>query len=103
VHVDLTGSQDGAVRLWEWDHRQPVTVLRAPGNFPKVTKCLFNQHGNKVENSLSPLSVSLSLPLSLYDFLSWDFYVLIQFLFVVVAMGLFKANFVRVHNIRFCY
>lgn len=43
----LTGSQDGAVRLWEWDHRQPVTVLRAPGNFPKVTRALFNQQGNK--------------------------------------------------------
>ena len=48
VFVDLTGSADGSVRLWEWEHLQPLTVLRAPGNFPKVTKVLFNAQGNKV-------------------------------------------------------
>ena len=46
--TDLTGSSDGSVRLWEWEHSQPLTVLRAPGNFPKVTKVLFNAQGNKV-------------------------------------------------------
>lgn len=43
----LTGSADGCVRLWEWGHGQPVTTLRQPGNFPKVTKVLFNAQGNK--------------------------------------------------------
>ena len=48
VITDLTGSADGSVRLWEWEHQQPLTVMRAPGTFPKVTKVLFNQQGNKV-------------------------------------------------------
>ncbi|XP_060557818.1 dmX-like protein 2 isoform X5 [Ruditapes philippinarum] len=43
----LTGSSDGSVRLWEWGHSQPLAMLRSPGNFPKVTKVLFNSHGNK--------------------------------------------------------
>ncbi|CAL1529694.1 unnamed protein product [Lymnaea stagnalis] len=43
----LTGGADGAVRLWEWGHGQPITTLRQPGSFPKVTKVLFNAQGNK--------------------------------------------------------
>lgn len=46
--IDLTGSADGCVRLWEWGHGQPVATLRQPGTFPKVTKVLFNAQGNKV-------------------------------------------------------
>ncbi|KAJ8305005.1 hypothetical protein KUTeg_018588 [Tegillarca granosa] len=43
----LTGSADGSVRLYEWGHIQPLTMLRQPGAFPKVTKVLFNAQGNK--------------------------------------------------------
>ncbi|XP_041373660.1 dmX-like protein 2 isoform X2 [Gigantopelta aegis] len=43
----LTGCADGSVRLWEWGHAQPLTMLRQPGTFPKVTKVLFNAQGNK--------------------------------------------------------
>ncbi|XP_035825075.1 dmX-like protein 2 [Aplysia californica] len=43
----LTGGADGAVRLWEWGHGPPITTLRQPGSFPKVTKVLFNAQGNK--------------------------------------------------------
>ncbi|KAL8625455.1 hypothetical protein ACOMHN_018600 [Nucella lapillus] len=60
----LTGSADGSVRLWEWNHDQPVTTLRHIGNFPKVTKVLFNAQGNKccvsdVEGSICLWQVGL--------------------------------------------
>ena len=58
---DLTGSADGSVRLWEWEHSQPLTVLRAPGNFPKVTKVLFNAQGNKVKLRESLTLVMLNI------------------------------------------
>ncbi len=48
VFTDLTGSQDGSVRLWEWGHNQCITVARQPGSFPKVSKVMFNAQGNKV-------------------------------------------------------
>lgn len=43
--IDLSGSQDGSVRLWEYSHAQPVAVPRPPGTFAKVTRIRF--HGNK--------------------------------------------------------
>ncbi|XP_052793147.1 dmX-like protein 2 isoform X3 [Mya arenaria] len=43
----MTGNSDGSVRLWEWGHHQPLAQLRPQGSFPKVTKVLFNSHGNK--------------------------------------------------------
>ena len=46
--IDLTGSADGSVRMWEWGHHQPLSLLRQPGCFSKVTKALFNAQGNKV-------------------------------------------------------
>ena len=49
--VDLTGSHDGSVRLWEWGHRDCVSVPRTPGHYPKVSKVAFTAHGNKVGNS----------------------------------------------------
>ncbi|XP_076465247.1 dmX-like protein 2 isoform X2 [Babylonia areolata] len=60
----LTGSADGSVRLWEWNHDQPVTTLRHTGSFPKVTKVLFNAQGNKccvsdVEGSICLWQVGL--------------------------------------------
>lgn len=52
--VDLTGSQDGCVRLWEWGHSECISEPRKPGAFPKTTKVLFNSQGNKV---LYPVSL----------------------------------------------
>lgn len=43
----LTGSTDGSVRMWEWGHHQPLSLLRQPGCFSKVTRTLFNAQGNK--------------------------------------------------------
>lgn len=45
--VDLTGSQDGSVQMWEWGHNQAVTMARPSGTFAKVTRVRFSQHGNK--------------------------------------------------------
>lgn len=47
IFLDLTGSQDGSVQLWEWNHPQPVAVPRPPGTYAKVTRVRFSQHGNK--------------------------------------------------------
>lgn len=44
----MSGHTDGSVRLWEWGHHQSLAALRPSGSFPKVTKVLFNSHGNKV-------------------------------------------------------
>lgn len=45
--LDLTGSQDGSVSLWEWGHQTAIATPRAPGTFAKVTRVRFSQHGNK--------------------------------------------------------
>ncbi len=47
VCVDLTGAQDGSVRMFEWGHSQQITCFRSPGN-SRVTKIRFNYQGNKV-------------------------------------------------------
>lgn len=47
MRSDLTGSQDGSVQLWEWNHQQPVSVPRQAGTYAKVTRVRFSQHGNK--------------------------------------------------------
>lgn len=43
----MSGSQDGAVNLWEWNHQQPIASPRPAGTFAKVTRVRFNQQGNK--------------------------------------------------------
>jgi WD40 repeat protein len=43
----LSGSQDGSVILWEWNHHQPISCPRPAGTFAKVTRVGFNQQGNK--------------------------------------------------------
>ena len=48
VDPDITGSQDGCVRIWDWTDAKCVNEVRKPGAFPKVTKVLFNAQGNKV-------------------------------------------------------
>ncbi|KAG8181368.1 hypothetical protein JTE90_008839 [Oedothorax gibbosus] len=45
--VYLSGSQDGSVSLWEWNHSQPISSPRQAGTFAKVTRILFNLQGNK--------------------------------------------------------
>lgn len=45
--LDLTGSQDGSVSLWEWGHQTAVATPRPSGTFAKVTRVRFSQHGNK--------------------------------------------------------
>lgn len=45
--ADLTGAQDGSVRMFEWGHSQQITCFRSPGN-SRVTRIRFNYQGNKV-------------------------------------------------------
>ncbi|KFM72487.1 DmX-like protein 2, partial [Stegodyphus mimosarum] len=47
LNVYLSGSQDGSVNLWEWNHETAISCLRQPGTFAKVTRILFNLQGNK--------------------------------------------------------
>ena len=63
--LDLTGSQDGSVQMWEWGHSQAVTIARPVGTFAKVTRVRFSQHGNKFgvadgDGNLSLFQVGLS-------------------------------------------
>ena len=44
---DASGSQDGSVTLWEWNHHQALCQPRQPGTYAKVTHVAFNQQGNK--------------------------------------------------------
>lgn len=50
---DLTGAQDGSVRMFEWGHSQQIICFRSPGN-SRVTRIRFNHQGNKVTNSHTP-------------------------------------------------
>lgn len=45
--ADLTGAQDGSVRMFEWGHAQQITCFRSGGN-SRVTRMRFNYQGNKV-------------------------------------------------------
>lgn len=46
-NADLTGAQDGSVRMFEWGHSQQITCFR-PGGNSRVTRMRFNYQGNKV-------------------------------------------------------
>lgn len=66
IFLDLTGSQDGSVQLWEWGHNTPVSTPRPPGTYAKVTRVRFSQHGNKfgvadADGNLSLWQVGLSV------------------------------------------
>uniref|UniRef100_A0A670JBT7 Dmx like 1 n=1 Tax=Podarcis muralis TaxID=64176 RepID=A0A670JBT7_PODMU len=43
---DLTGAQDGSVRMFEWGHSQQITCFRSGGN-SRITRMRFNYQGNK--------------------------------------------------------
>ena len=47
VFPDVTGCQDGSIRMWEWSHAQPVQSVRPPGVFAKVNRVRFTSQGNK--------------------------------------------------------
>ncbi|CAG0916295.1 unnamed protein product [Notodromas monacha] len=55
----LSGSQDGSVSLWEWDHATPISQPRSAGAYAKVTRVRFSQHGNKFGVSDCDGNVSL--------------------------------------------
>ncbi|KRX59275.1 DmX-like protein 2 [Trichinella nativa] len=44
---DLSGANDGSVRLWEWGVGQPLYTPRVGGRFGKVTQTRFCAQGNK--------------------------------------------------------
>ena len=44
---DVTGCQDGSVRMWEWSHSQAVQNVRPAGVFAKVNRVRFTSQGNK--------------------------------------------------------
>lgn len=44
---DLTGAQDGSVRMFEWTRPQQLVCFRQAGN-ARVTRMYFNSQGNKV-------------------------------------------------------
>lgn len=50
--ADLTGAQDGSVRMFEWGHSQQITCFRAGGN-SRITRMRFNYQGNKVVHKIA--------------------------------------------------
>lgn len=44
---DMTGAQDGSVRMFEWNRPQQLICFRQAGN-ARVTRLYFNSQGNKV-------------------------------------------------------
>lgn len=46
--LDLTGSMDGSVVMWEFGTPHHVSVQRSPGMGASVTKIRFTPEGNKV-------------------------------------------------------
>ena len=49
--LDLTGSADGSVRMFEFGTEKAVSVQRPAGSAPGVTRIRFTPQGNKVEYS----------------------------------------------------
>lgn len=45
--IDMTGAQDGSVRMFEWNRPQQLICFRQAGN-ARVTRLYFNSQGNKV-------------------------------------------------------
>ena len=48
VQIDLTGSSDGSVSMWEFGTTNPVSVQKSPQGAGVVTKIRFTPQGNKV-------------------------------------------------------
>lgn len=47
LNPDLTGAQDGSVRMFEWTRPQQLVCFQQAGN-ARVTRMYFNSQGNKV-------------------------------------------------------
>lgn len=47
MFADMTGAQDGSVRMFEWNRPQQLICFRQAGN-ARVTRLYFNSQGNKV-------------------------------------------------------
>lgn len=45
--TDVTGSSDGAIRLWKWGTKDSIYTARVAGQHAKVTKIAFSCNGNK--------------------------------------------------------
>lgn len=43
----ISGSQDGSVSLWQWNHQNAISTPRPAGTYAKVTHLEFNEQGNK--------------------------------------------------------
>ena len=46
--TDISGSQDGSIRMWEFGHAGEITSHRTSGSYQRVTRARFSPHGNKV-------------------------------------------------------
>lgn len=55
----VSGSQDGSVTIFEWNHQTPISNPRPGGTFGKVTHLEFNQQGNKFGVSDGDGNISL--------------------------------------------
>ena len=48
TYIDLAGNNDGAIRIYEYGHREHLQEPRAAGVAPRPTRLQFNSQGNKV-------------------------------------------------------
>jgi WD40 repeat protein len=45
--IDISGSSDGSIFLWEWGVEQPIFIARVAGQFAKISKATFAQNGSR--------------------------------------------------------
>lgn len=95
MQTDLSGSQDGSVVLWEWNHQQAIACPRPAGTFAKVTRVQFNQQGNKFgvtdgdgNLSLWQIATTQNKPffVSIHLIIKYIYYISISTVFTVIAM-----------------
>ena len=47
LSADVSGSQDGSIKMFEWSHNQTFQSVRPSGVFAKVNRLRFTAQGNK--------------------------------------------------------
>ena len=47
LFTDVSGSQDGSIRMWEFGHAQEITSHHTSGSYQRVTRARFSPQGNK--------------------------------------------------------
>ncbi len=67
---DMTGAQDGSVRMFEWNRPQQLICFRQAGN-ARVTRLYFNSQGNKVLKHLLPKIIKTHKQVTFFYFLKW--------------------------------